>query len=515
MSRAGAFSRVPRNAAANLVRMGASWLVVLLLPPLLVRVLDKPTYATWVLILQLGAYVTLVDAGLQSAIGRFVARAEELQDRRSMGHALSSAGLILASAAVLAAGATLICSWQLNHLFHGIPASIATGARQSMLVIGLSLAISLPFSTFAGAFLGLQMNHVNAVAGGVGKLAGAAGAAWAAWHHRGLLAMSLWIGGGNLLQSAIYLAWWQRLRIHGMLRRALMTGAAIREFSRFCAAMFAVQLASLLITGMDMPVVAAFDFRAAAYYAVAATVSSMLIAPQSAIVTTLVPVASGLSATEPPERLGQVVIRTTRYANAILCLLTLPLLFALYPFLHLWVGSDYAGHALPLAVLLIVAQFIRLTLIPYASIAFGAGQQERMLVSPLVEGVVNLACSVAAAWRWGAMGVAAGTLIGAVVGVALHFIKSMPLTDRLRFSRQALVRSGILRPMACCLPSLLLMLFALRWTSSTPEQLGITAVGELVAAIMLWRANFSRGERDEIVALAKRMSSLGPAKASA
>lgn len=488
--------------------MSASWIVVLLLPPLLVRVLDKPTYATWVLILQLGAYVTLVDTGLQSAIGRFVARAEELRDRRSMGHALSSAGLILMVAAVVAAGVTLICSSQLNHLFHGIPGSIARGARESMLVIGVSLAISLPFSTFAGAFLGLQMNHVNAVAGGVGKLAGAAGAAWAAWHRQGLLAMSLWIGGGNLVQSAIYLAWWQRLRIQGMLRRAFMTNAAVREFSRFCAAMFAVQLASLLITGMDMPVVAAFDFRAAAYYAVAATVSNMLIVPHSAIVTTLVPVASGLSATEPPERLGQIVIKTTRYASAILCLLTLPLLFALYPFLHLWVGADYAQHALPLAMVLIVAQFIRLTLLPYASIGFGAGQQERMLVSPLVEGLVNLACSVAGAWLWGALGVAVGTLIGALVGALLHFINSMPRTDSLRFSRQSLLFSGIMRPAACCVPALLLMAWALRKISAMPEELGFAAIGELLAAIMLWRANFSRDERGEMVALAKRMSGL-------
>jgi O-antigen/teichoic acid export membrane protein len=504
MNRAAAFSRVPGNALANLLRMGASWIVVLLLPPLLVRVLDKPTYATWVLILQIGAYVTLIDVGIQSAIGRFVARAEGLRDRRSMGQAMSSAGLILAVAALASAAAALVCAWQLPRLFHSIPASIVPGARTSLLVVGFSLALSLPFSTFAGAFLGLQMNYVNAIAGSVGKLAGAAGAAWAAWRHQGMLVMALWIGAGNLLQSAIYCAWWFRLRIRGVLRRVFMTGAAIREFSVFCVAMFAVQLASLLITGMDMPVVAAFDFRAAAYYAVAATVSSMLIAPHTAIVTTLIPVASGLSATETPERIGRMVLKTTRYGNAILCLLTLPLLFAMRPFLRLWVGADYAVHVLPLAVILVVAQFIRLALLPYAAVAFAAGQQQRMLISPMVEGVVNLACSVAGAYFLGALGVALGTLIGAVVGVLLHFVNSMPRTDCMTFSRRRLALTAMARPVACCLPSLLLLLAVFAARERSPVELAAIALGELLAAFVIWRGNFQSGERDAMIDIARK-----------
>ena len=494
---------VGKNAVANLIRMSAAWLAVLLLPPLLVRVLDQPTYATWVLILQIGAWVTLIDSGIQSAVSRFVARAEGLQDRRYLGHVLSSASFILIAAALAATGATVVCAWQLGHIFHGIPSSIVPGARGALLVVGISLALSLPFSAIAGAFLGLQKNEVNALAGGVGRLAGAAGAAWAAWHHQGLLAMALWIGFGNILQSALYLVSWARLRLHGVLRAGFVTGAAIREFSRFCAAMFATQLSAVLITGLDMPIVTAFDFRHAAYYAVAATAGSMLAAPQAAVITTLIPVASGMSATETPERLGQVVLKTTRYGNAILCLLTLPLLFALYPFLRLWVGLDYAGHAFPLAIILIVAQFIRLTLMSYAAIGFGTGQQQRMLISPLGEGVVNLICSVAGAWLWGALGVALGTLAGVFVGVFLHFVNSMPRTDTMVFSRLRLAISGIGRPLACCLPSLTVLL-AFHRMGGLSAQLILVAVAELAAAGILWVANFDAAERRQLLALFRR-----------
>jgi O-antigen/teichoic acid export membrane protein len=498
------FATTAKNAGANLARMGVSWLVVLLLPPLLVRVLDKPTYATWVLILQIGAYVALFDNGIQSAIGRFAARAEELNDRAYMRQTVSSAGAVLVAAGLLTLIATLVCCWQLGHLFRGIPADIAASARVALLVIGVSLAVSLPFSTLAGAFLGLQMNEVNAVAGSTGKLLGAAGAAWAAWRHEGLAVMALWVGVGNLLQSALFYLWWRRLSRHDLVHYAHVTGGAIREFFKFCYAMFATQLSSLLITGLDMPVVAAFDFRAAAYYAVAATVSNMLSVPQGAIVSSLIPVAAGMSATETPDRLGRVVIRTTRYATSILCLLTLPLAVALFPLLRVWVGADYAAHAEPFAALLIFAQFVRLTLMPYAAVGFGAGQQDRMLVSPVAEGIVNLGCSVAGATLWGAVGVAWGTLVGAIVGVACHFVISMPRTDSMRFSRMVLSGEGILKPVACCLPILLLALWALR-TATSGTQLAGTAVSELLAAIILWRIVFDPRERSQMLTLAKRV----------
>lgn len=503
--RMGVFATVVKNAVANLVRTGASWIVVLFLPPILVRVLDKPTYATWILILQVGAYVSLFDNGIQSAIGRFVARAKELQDRNSMQQALSSAGLILLSASLITIIAVFLCSWQLGHLFHGIPDSIVASAQKALVAIGMSLAVSLPFSVLAGAFLGLQMYEVNALAGSLGKLFGAAGAAYAAWRHEGLLAMALWIGLGNLLPNLIFWVYWKRLDLPGLLHHTYITGVALREFSRFCFAMFVTQLGSLLITGMDMPIVAAFDFHAAAFYAVAATVSNMLIVPHGAVVSTLIPVASGMSAGQTPERLGQVVMRTTRYASAILCLLTLPLLFAMLPFLRLWVGSEYAVHALPFAVILVIAQFIRLTVMPYAVVGFGAGEQQKMLISPLGEGIVNLGCSVLGALWFGALGVASGTLIGACFGVLLHFVNSMPRTSSMIFSRRQLVGTAILKPIACCLPSLLLMPLLMQWIHATTTEFALILAGEVLAAITLWKTNFDDNERIEMLVLARKV----------
>lgn len=492
---------VAKNSVANMAKMVALSITVFLLPPILVRVLDKPSYATWILILQIGTYVTLFDGSMQSVISRFVARARGLNDDSYMGLMLSSAGTIMLSAALLTAVLAILSSWQLNHLFSGIPVAIRPDAQHALLIFGLSLAISLPFSTLAGAFLGLQMNEVNAFAGSVGRILGAVGAAWAAFRHHSLAVMALWMAFGYLLQATLYLIAWKRLSLHGFIRRAHVTRTALQEFASFCYATLATQLGGVLITGLDMPIVAAFDFHSAAYYAVAATVSTMLTVPQAAVVNTLIPVAAGISATSDPDRLGAFVLKTTRYSTAILCLIVSPLLLGMSPFLRIWVGSDYARHALSLATILIIAQFIRLTLLPYAASGFAAGQQHRMLVSPLGEGIVNLICSLVGARYLGAVGVALGTLVGAVVGVLLHFTNSMPRTDEIIFARWNLFAISILKPILSCMPSFLIV-FLLAGRLSNPFALALLIFGgELLAFLFLWRFNFDSRERNEVVGL--------------
>jgi hypothetical protein len=105
----------------------------------------------------------------------------------------------------------------------------------------------------------------------------------------------------------------------------------------------------------------------------------------------------------------------------------------------------------------------------------------------------------------GALGVALGTLIGACVGIFLHFVNSMPRTDGMKFSRRRLALTGIFRPVACCIPSLFLLLAAWRWIPANTASLAFVAIGEFLAAIIVWKGNFNPDERSEMIGLAREM----------
>jgi len=497
-------ARLVKNAVANLLRLGTGWLTVLLVPPLLVHSLDKPAYATWMLVLQLGAYATLLDGGLQMAIGRFVAQAEHAGDRRHLGEILSSAAALLSGAAVLVLLLVLLGSVELGR-FHSIPHALLPQASLSLLFVGGALALAFPSSVLAGLSLGLEKNQINAVAGGLSKLAGAAGMVWAAVHHEGLVIMALWTAAGTLLQPAILLVGNRSHGLGSLFHANLVRAHTLWEFARFCSAMVVSQFGMLLISGLDLPIVVAYDFRNAGYYALAATASNLIVVPHGAILSTLVPRIASMSMGEQAERMGRVLLRTTRLSTAMLALIAVLLTIGMPTLLRLWLGADYARHTLVFAEVLVAAQLVRLTLMPYAVIGFGAGEQSRMLVSPAIESLVNLVCSLMLVRWMGAAGVAVGTLIGAVVGVGLHFTNSMRRTRSIAFSRRELLLKGILRPIMWSLPPAILMAGALSLFSGTAAKLLLLGGGFAVIALLFWKTVLQPEDRTVFCELRDRL----------
>ena len=486
-----------KNASANLFRSGTGWLIVLFLPPLLVRVLDKPSYGTWMLLLQLGAYITMLDGGIQTAVARFVARADHQQDHSYLPSFLSSVGVFMSLAAVLTLLLAVIAAWWFPYIFRDIPGSILSMAREALLVIGTSMAITLPFSVIAGFYMGHQRYEVSALAGSAGKFTGALGVAWAAYHHQGLLLMAVWVAVGNLVQCLTYAWFWRQGDRRALLHPSFAQRTLVREFVVFCSAMVVSQFSSILITGMDMPIVAAFDFRTAAYYGIATTLSNILVVPFGAVVNTLIPVAAGASIVNDPLKLGEMLYKATRFSTALLCLIILPLVMLMPVLLRLWVGQDYATQSQSLALILIAAQFIRLTMLPYGIIGFAAGQQQKMLVSPLAEGVTNLLFSLVLVQLIGARGVAIGTLIGAAVAVVLHFTVSLPRTDCVDVSRRRLFLGGIVRPSVMALP-LVCLVIAVPHISSIVLQVLLTLSAEFGLLVLFWIRIFDPAERKQL-----------------
>jgi O-antigen/teichoic acid export membrane protein len=487
-----------KNAFANFFRLGTSFLIAILLPPVLVRFLDKPTFGSWTLVIQIGLYITLVDSSLQSAIARFVAKSQERRDQQELARVMSSSSAMLALISLVAALLIGVVSLRLGQIFPSIPSSIVPDARFALLIFGFSIALSLPFSALAGYFWGVQQNGINAVVISSAKLAGAIGTAWAAYSGGGLMAMAAWTGFGNILQCILYSGAWKRFGVPGALNWARVQRGAIRELAIFCSATLVSQFTAILITGMDLPIVAFFDFKSVAYYGIAATLSSFMVAPHGAIISTLMPVAAGLSASNDSRRLGSVLVKATRYSTALICMIGFPLIVAMSPLIRLWVGRDYAIHTVPLAIVLVIAQMIRLTMGPFATIAFSVGQQHKTLYSPLAEAVVNIVCSLIGAAYFGAIGVAVGTLIGALVGVFIHFVISISRTDSVSVNRSDLLLEGIARPLKGVVPVVLVWAVLRTWFYIPAMQPIATATLIPLAIVLIVWTSFDSSERTEI-----------------
>ncbi|MGB9144395.1 MAG: oligosaccharide flippase family protein [Acidobacteriaceae bacterium] len=366
------------------------------------------------------------------------------------------------------------------------------------------MAGGLPFSIISGAFEGYQRSVVPAVLSGVFRVGGAVGIAWAAYRHQGLVAMALWFGASNFLLRVAYVPAWRKWGTGRILRLSGIAFAQMREFLKFWGSLLANQFCYRLIGALDLPIVAIFDFRNAGYYAVAMILSQMLIVPCGAAIFSIQPVVSSVSARGTPERVGDAFVKLTRWSNAILALLTVPLLTGMSIVLRLWVGSNYAVHSLSIAMVLVTAVFVRFQMLPYSVAATCAGRQHRTLIGAACEAVANVLFSLLLVHRFGAIGVAFGGLIGAFVGIAVYFLVSMRLTsDAICIGRGRLIREGMLRPLVCAAAGFLLIEGIESQVHSLIYRAVVVALGTALVAAVLFRWNFNAHEREDISRLVR------------
>ena len=138
-----------------------------------------------------------------------------------------------------------------------------------------------------------------------------------------------------------------------------------------------------------------------------------------------------------------------------------------------------------------------------AEIAAATGRQGAVVVAPIFEAVVNLGGSIYLASRFGAVGVAFGTLLGSFVNVSLHFALSMHSTRRtLAVSRSRLFLEGLSRPAIVAVPSLVLL--PLWWSSSSLNSNPWLEILWILSTLLFaWLGSLNREERHKLTRLTK------------
>ncbi len=470
--------RLAKNAVANLGRGGANAVVALLLPPILIRHMPPATYAVWVLVLQTAAYAGYLNFGLQTAIGRYVAFASEMNDTEQRDSVFSTAFVALCAAGGLAllclAGAVVAVPF----LFPSVPPSLVSQMRLALMLVGSSLAIELPASACNGVFIGIERYEIPAIIIGLARLFSASGLIAVALAGGSIVLMAAIVAGTNLLAYLLQYLALRHIAPEMRVQRELVRGSTARELYGYCSGLTVVSFSMLLVTGLDLVLVGRFDFAAVAPYSVAASMIALISGLLYAIVNVILPHAAVLHARGQAGHIGRVVISSTRLSVLLLVMTGIPIFIYAGPIIRLWIGDRYVASGAPVLAILVVANIIRLIGAPYSLVMVAAGQQNYLKISPLTEGISNFVASVILGALFGAIGVALGTLLGSLVSIASHFWYSMPRTNAaITLSRRRFVISGVLLPMLWTSP--LLVAAALSW-----EGIRISTVAFALVALL-------------------------------
>jgi O-antigen/teichoic acid export membrane protein len=491
--------KVLQGSASNVVRLLLSMLISLVLPPFLVHRLSAAEYSAWVLILQLSAYVSLLDLGLQTAIGKFVAEHDAAGDRETNHYLVSTSFTMLAVAALIAAVAVIVMAWHVPQLFRQMPAVLVPEVRLGVMAVGLSSAFALPFSSFSAIFTGLQRYAFTTLVAIASRTLSAAALIILLLMHGGLVQMALIMAAFNIAVAiAQYLGWRSYARERVNFSFLLFDRGSAVRLAKYGSVLSLWTFAMLLISGLDTVIVGHYDYRNTGFYAIASSVTNVMLALIGSLFGPLLPAFSSMQAGAKPDRMGELCIQASRYCTLLLCVLGLPLIFGAYPLLSLWIGRPYAARSALYLQLLVIGNIIRQLAYPYVIAVVATGKQHLATISAIAESSVNISLSIWLVQRWGAIGVAVGTLAGAIVSVGVHTLVSMRYTQStILIPRWRFVIGGILRPLLIISPSLLLYPFW-RPLNMLPAEPALLA-GWLVSTIAIaWMIGLNAEERRTI-----------------
>ena len=456
--------KVLQGSASNVARLLFAVLVATVLPPVLVHHLSQAEYSAWVLILQLSTYVNLLDLGLQTVITKVIAENDAADDAEANHRVLSSSFSLLAVLACLGFFMVSILVWRVPQLFHQMPPDLIPKVRVGLLLIGFSAAFALPFNAFSAVFTGLQTYVVPTVLALVSRTATAALLVTLVLLHRDLVTLALAIAAVNVITALAQFYSW---KIYAGTRVSFSLFRLFRETAFTLVQSGSVlviwSLGELFVSGLDLLIVGHFEYAATGFYAIASSATNFMLVVVGSLFSPLLPAVSAMQATRTPEMIGNLTLRLSRYCTLTLCVLSLPLLVGSFPLLSLWVGHVYALKTVLFLQVLVLSNCVRQFCYPYSLVVIAVGKQHLATAAAVAEAVTNVMLSIWLGSRVGAIGVAFGTLGGALVSLGMHLVVSMKYTRPvIDFSVPAFLEKSLLQPLTCTLP---LLLLSFSWTS--------------------------------------------------
>jgi len=440
-----------RNICSNWAGYFVTAMIGFLLSPFIVHSLGTTGYGLWTLVLSLTGYFGLLDLGIRSSVGRFVARYVALADDDKTCRIVTTAFAILSFGGILALLATgLVVEFGFGH-FHVEPQFQASG-KTALLITGMTMAFALPFGVFSSVLVALERYDIVTGVTITGELLRAALIVIFLKTGGGLVAVALIAFFISFSEYAAMALVAKRLYAPLRIRRDLLDRATFRELFGFGIYRFIWIVANQLIFYSDSVVIGIFlSAGKITYFAIAGSLINYGRNVVSLVTDTFYPAATRMDAKQDLDGLRELLILGTRIALVVSLPLCLGFVFLGKQFITLWMGKEYASSWIFLSVLTI-PQFTAMPQYVSAMILAGMARHKVLARLVLVEGLVNLILSIILIRKMGLVGVAWGTVIPDVICTAV--IIPWYTLGVLNMSVREYVTRAFVRPVLTVLPAL-------------------------------------------------------------
>jgi O-antigen/teichoic acid export membrane protein len=406
-----------RNATYNVLAGLSSALVSIALPPLLARLLLPNDFAAWTLALQVAAYLNILSFGLQMVVAQAVAQSEASNDTEGRDRVVSTGFFALFIAALFGFALMAVLAWQSQWLAPTLASETRASLEKSLLWLSASFIVQLPVSILLAVFIGEQRNAWFAAATICSRAAILVAVGVVAIVTVDIVAMGqAWFGASVIGGAFSWWMWFRHIR-QPKLSWRLCRLDALNKLVRGSAALTVWNLSLLFVTGLQILLVAHFEFALVPAFAGALSMTALLVGVVAAVTGTLVPHIAHAAA-RPDAHFPEADLRhIARLSNLILYGGTAVLLIGNWWILRYWLGPSFADAGGPVLAVIALAQAIRNSISAYVMTTIALSLQNRLLAGPIAEGMIAFGLGILFGSYWGAMGIALAMLVAPIVNI--------------------------------------------------------------------------------------------------
>ncbi|MCX6865803.1 MAG: lipopolysaccharide biosynthesis protein [Verrucomicrobia bacterium] len=454
-----------------------------IMPRMIDDFLGQEVLGVWDFSWSLLGYFYFVQAGIASAVNRYVGKYWATQDIVGINRIVSCATFVLFLAGLIVFGLALGSSALLPWIAGG-----KLGANNVILLLGASLSIQTALGASVGVITGCHRWELQNMNQAAWHIATVAGMVVVLLLGGGLLQMALVTFMGDVLGQTSRVIMAFRICPGLRLQKNLVEARTIRDLYAFGGK-------TLLPTVSDMLVNSTTSMLIVSYLGPASL--ALFTRPRSLIrhadtlvrrmAMTLIPTVSSLEAAGDVQAIRNLLIKSVRYTLYLVLPIVLVLSFFGGPVLQLWMGPGY-GNDLLMAVLAI-GFLIPMAQSPVLHILAGLNAHGRAGAAELIAGIATMSLVIVALkpLQSGIMGVAIGVTLPITLMSGIYYTRL--ICKRVDMPVRHYLPSVAVAPVVHLLPFLVLLAGA-RWVFRSAPLHGLmwsAILGAPLLATLYWK----------------------------
>jgi O-antigen/teichoic acid export membrane protein len=336
--------RVPsiRQTGINILVMWISRLLAILAPlittPIITKYYGIEKLGVWLLIVQYTSFLQLLDLGLNTSLGRFLARYGALGDKERMSRYLSTCFLFLCGIGALVVLLSPLVALGFYSSFDFKPV-MRQDVIWAVILVSATIGLGMPFRTGTGLLFSRHYFDRIALWEGVSLLVrlSLTIAIFLYIPGLGLVVLGMVVFVPNLIQNLV-------LFIEGMRHNSGLKVSVSRITGNYAAEMFSLSASSIVITLATVVLLQGAGFLVGKKLGLESVV--LLTLPLQVLngimsfinIPLISPVASQLDAASEKPRLYQIYKTTANYTLSITLIMFILLHFVSFSLFRLWLG---------------------------------------------------------------------------------------------------------------------------------------------------------------------------------